>query len=172
MDVTFFINDVLDLTGVAVRDFNVSVVLSLVFVTMLPSSMNFLAVASTIIFMVAMIVSIFFVETMLKDWLDETLLFLLTLFNTVVEIMKFAFFLLVFIGGFVGSESLGMMNSVGCLFSMILVVTVIVLFWVFTIDVTSFSAVECLVVLLMHGLFDDEVDWLANMVTLFALVAL
>ena len=171
MDVTFFINDVLDLTGVAVRDFNVSIMLSLVFVTMFPSSMNFLAVASAMIIMV-MFVSIFFVETMLKDWLDETLLFLLTLFNTVVEIMKFAFFLLVFIGGFVGSESLGMMNSVGCLFSMILVVTVIVLFWVFTIDVTSFSAVECLVVLLMHGLFDDEVDWLANMVTFFALVGL
>jgi len=167
VNVTFFINDVLDLTWVAVRDFNVSVMLSLVLVTMLPSSMDLFAVASVMIFMVSMFVFVF-VVTMLKDWLDETL----TLFTAAVEIMKFTFRLLVFISCFVGSESLGMLNSVGWLISMILVVSVIVLFWVLTIDVASFSAVECLVVLLVHGFFDDEMDWFTNVVAFFVFVSL
>lgn len=170
MDVTFFVNDVLDLTGVAVRDFNVFVMLSLVLVTMLPSSMDLFAVASVVIFMVAVFVFIFKV-TMLKDWLNETLT-LLTLFSAVVEIMKFAFLLLVFIGGFVSSESLGMMSSMAWLFSMVREMTVIVLLGVFTIDVASFSAVECLVVLLMHGFFDDEVDWLTTMMAFFVSIGL
>ena len=43
-------------------------------------------------------------------------------------------------------------------------VAVDVLLGVLTVDVTELSAVECLMMFLMHGLFDDEVNWLSVMV--------
>lgn len=43
-------------------------------------------------------------------------------------------------------------------------VAVVVLLRVLAVDISKLSAVECLVMFLMHGLFDDEVDWLPVMI--------
>ncbi len=43
-------------------------------------------------------------------------------------------------------------------------VAVVVLLRVLAVDISKLSAVECLVMFLMHGLFNDEVDWLPVMI--------
>ncbi len=43
-------------------------------------------------------------------------------------------------------------------------VAVVVLFGMLTVNVAELSTVECLVMFLMHGFFNNEMDWLSVMI--------